>query len=102
MRRWFPLLSLGFAVAGASKIYALPAQRKLFRSWGWPEDVMMIVGALELGGALLTSNRRTRHIGGATLAATSVALMAAEMEHGQDALVPARTAMLLAALTAIV
>jgi hypothetical protein len=48
------------------------------------------------------SSRRTRHLGGATLAATSVALMAAEMEHGQDALLPARTAMLLAALTAVV
>jgi hypothetical protein len=63
---------------------------------------MLIIGGLEVGGALLMSSRRTRHLGGATLAATSVALMAAEMEHGQDALLPARTAMLLAALTAVV
>ncbi len=101
MRKWYRLLSLGFGIAGFSKVMAMPPQRRLFRSWGWPEDVMLIVGGLELGGALLMSSRRTRNIGAATVAATSVAVLSAEWEHGQDRLSTARVAMLLAAATAL-
>jgi hypothetical protein len=102
MRRWFKVLSLGFGMAGMSKIMALPPQRRLFRSWGWPEDTMLIIGGLEMGGALLMSARRTRHIGAATVAATSVAVLAAELEHGQSSLAPARWGFILAALTGMV
>ncbi len=102
MRKWYRLLSLGFGAAGYSKVMALEPQRRLFRSWGWPEDIMLIVGGLELGGAVLMSSRRTRHIGAATVAATSVAVLAAELEHGQQNLSSARLAMLLAAATALV
>jgi hypothetical protein len=102
MRSWFRLASLGFALAGFSKVMALPGQRKLFRSFGWPEDIMLIVGSLELGGALLMSNRRTRAIGAATVTAASVAVLAAELEHGQTRLAPGRYAMIAAALTGIV
>jgi uncharacterized membrane protein YphA (DoxX/SURF4 family) len=101
-RRWFPLLSLGFGLAGFSKVMALQPQRRLFRSWGWPEDIMLIVGALELGGAVLMTGRRTRHIGAATVAATSVAVLSAEIEHGQESLTSGRLLMLLAAITAMV
>ena len=102
MRPWFKLVSLGFGLAGFSKLMAMPPQRRLFRSWGWPEDVMLIVGGLELGGAVLMSGRRTRHLGAATVAATSVAVLSAELEHGQEGLTNARLAMLLAAVTALV
>jgi VanZ family protein len=101
MRSWFRLASLGFALAGFSKVMALPQQRRLFRSWGWPEDTMLIIGGLELGGALLMSSRRTRHIGAATVTAVSVAVLAAELEHGQTRLAPGRYAMIAAALTGI-
>ncbi len=102
MRRWYRLIALGFGAAGYSKIMAMDPQRRLFRSWGWPEDVMLIVGGLELGGAVLMSSRRTRHIGAATVAATSIAVLSAELEHGQEGLTTARMAMLLAAATALV
>ena len=102
MRSWFRLASLGFALAGASKIMAVTPQRKLFRSWGWPEDIMVILGSLELGGALLMSNRHTRHIGAATVTAASIAVLAAELEHGQTRLAPGRYAMIAAALTGLV
>jgi hypothetical protein len=102
MSKFFRLISLGFGLAGFSKIMALPPQRRLFRSWGWPEDVMLIVGGLELGGAVLMSSRRTRHVGAATVAAATVAVLSAEIEHGQESLTTARVAMLLAAMTALV
>jgi VanZ family protein len=63
---------------------------------------MLIIGSLELGGALLMSSRRTRSIGAATVTAASVAVLAAELEHGQTALTPGRYAMIAAALTGIV
>ena len=47
------------------------------------------------------SNRRTRHIGAATVTATSVAMLAAEIEHGQEPVTPARLALLLATATAL-
>ncbi len=102
MRRFYRLISLGFGLAGFSKIMALPPQQRLFRSWGWPEDVMLIVGGLELGGAVMMSSRRTRHIGAATVAAATVAVLSAELEHGQRNLTTARVGMLLAAITALV
>jgi uncharacterized membrane protein YphA (DoxX/SURF4 family) len=101
-RQWFRLVSLGFGLAGYSKVMGLKPQRRLFHSWGWPDDLMVIVGGLELGGALLMSGRRTRHLGAATVAATSIAVLSAEIEHGQDMLTPGRIAMLVAAATALV
>jgi hypothetical protein len=83
-------------------VMALQPQRRLFRSWGWPEDIMLIVGGLELGGAVLMSSRRTRSVGAATVAATSIAVLAAELEHGQEKLSNARLALLLAAATALI
>jgi uncharacterized membrane protein YphA (DoxX/SURF4 family) len=102
VRKWFALVGLGFGLAGASKVLAFRPQRLLFRSWGWPDDVMLIVGGLELGGAVLMTGRRTRHLGAATVAATSVAVLSAEIEHGQNSLTPGRLLMLLAAATAMV
>ena len=101
MRRLYRLLSLGFGLAGYAKLMAMRSQQRSFRSWGWPDDVMLIVGGLELGGAVLMSTRRTRHIGAATVTATSVAMLAAEIEHGQEPVTPARLALLLATATAL-
>ena len=102
MRRFYRLLSLGFGLSGYGKLMAMKPQRDSFRSWGWPDDIMLIVGGLELGGAVLMANRRTRHIGAATVTATSVAMLAAELEHGQEPLTPARVALLLATATALI
>jgi uncharacterized membrane protein YphA (DoxX/SURF4 family) len=98
---WFKLLGIGFAAAGASKLFRLRPQQELFASWGWPEDVMKIVGGLELAGAVLLVGRRGRVIGGATLAATSVAVLAAEIENENKELIPMRAGMLAAVLTAL-
>lgn len=102
MSAWFRLASLGFGIAGASKLLALRPQRRLFSRWGWPEDIMVIIGGLELTGALLMSGRRTRSIGAATVTAASVAVLAAELEHGESHLASGRYAMIAAALTGLV
>ena len=98
---WYSVLAVGFAAAGVSKLLGVEPQRKLFASWGWSEEAMRAVGGLELAGAAMVASRVTRRVGGLTLAATSAAVLATEGRHHDDALIPARFAMLLGALTAV-
>ena len=37
MGKWFPLLGLGFAAAGADKLLGTRAYDQLFAKWGWSE-----------------------------------------------------------------
>ncbi len=100
-RGWWQLaVGLGFAASGISKIVAIPPQRRLFASWGWSEDDMRIMGAAELGGALLVATPKLRRLGAALLTSTSVCLALAELRHHDDKLVTPRVAMLLAAVSA--
>jgi len=100
LRFWYNVVSLGFAVSGLSKIWGFAPQRRLFARWGWSPEVMRIIGGLEFGGALLLAERKTRGLAGPALAATSIAVLAGEIEHGEEELIPARICMLLAALSA--
>lgn len=98
--RWWQLVvSGGFAVAGVSKLLAVPPQKRLFASWGWSEDDMRIIGAAELGGAVMLATPAFRRLGAALLAATSTCIAMAELRHKDDALVTPRLAMLAAAVS---
>ena len=98
--RWWQLaVSGGFAVAGISKLLAVPPQKRLFASWGWKEDDMRIIGAAELGGAVLLATPPLRRLGAALLASTSTCIALAEIRHNDDALVTPRLAMLAAAVS---
>ncbi len=98
---WFPLLALGFAVAGADKLFGQRGYRVMFRHWGWSERRMRGVGALEtLGGALLLA-RTTRPLGGAMLVATCAGVLQAELRHGEARHGVPRLGLLLAAATAL-
>lgn len=97
---WQLAVSLGFAAAGISKIVAVPPQRRLFASWGWSEEDMRIMGAAELGGAVLLATPALRRLGAALLTSTSVCIALAELRHRDDKLVTPRMAMLVAAVSA--
>ena len=98
--RWWQLaVSAGFAAAGVSKLVALPPQKRLFASWGWSEEDMRIIGAAELGGAVLLATPGLRRLGAALLASTSTCIAMAELRHHDDALVTPRLAMLVAAVS---
>ncbi len=97
---WQLAVGVGFAAAGISKIVAIPPQRRLFASWGWSEEDMRIIGAAELGGALLVATPALRRLGAALLTSTSVCIALAELRHKDDKLVTPRLAMLVAAVTA--
>ena len=98
---WFPLLGLGFAVAGADKLLGLRDYQDLFKRLGWPKNVMRLVGAAEFAGGVLVSSRGQRRRGGMLLAATSGAMLTKELEHGDSDLAMPRFALLLAAVAAI-
>lgn len=98
---WFQLaVGLGFAVAGASKLLGVEPQRRLFASWGWSEDDMRLMGATELGGALLLITPSLSRLGAALLTASSTCVALAELRHGNDRLVTPRLGMLAAAASA--
>jgi hypothetical protein len=98
---WFPLLGLGFSVSGADKLLGLRDYEDLFKRWGWPKNIMRLVGAAEFVGGVLISSRSQRRRGGMLLAATSGAMLAQEMQHGESDLALPRFALLLASVAAI-
>ena len=98
---WFPLLGLGFSVAGADKLLGLRDYEDLFKRWGWPKNIMRLVGAAEFAGGVLVASRSQRRRGGMLLAATSGAMLAQELEHGDSDLAVPRFALMLAAVAAI-
>ena len=76
--KWFPLLGLGFAVAGADKLLGMRAYDRLFAKWGWSETTRQLIGVGEFTGGVLVASATLRHLGGWLLTATSAAMLTAE------------------------
>jgi DoxX-like family len=100
-RKWFPLLGLGFAIAGADKVLGLGAYDRLFEKWGWSNAARQLVGASELAGGALIASERLRHVGGWLLTAVSAAMLGAEIDRGERDLALPRFALMMAATTAL-
>ena len=98
---WFPLLGLGFAVAGADKILGVRGYEALFERWGWSQGVMRLVGLGEFAGGVLVASRRHRWHGGMLLTATSGAVLTKELSRGDTDLATPRLALLLASMAAL-
>ncbi len=92
------IVGLGFAAAGISKMLAVEPQRRLFKSWGWSENDMRLMGASEVAGAAMLMTRPLTSIGSALLAANSICLALTEFRHHSDRLVTPRLGMLAAAV----
>jgi hypothetical protein len=97
---WFPLLGLGFALAGADKILGAQGYRRLFRHLGLSEDAMALVGAGEFAGGVLVASLAGRRLGGLILTMASTAVLTAELRKGEDQLALPRTALLIASALA--
>jgi len=97
---WFPLLGLGFALAGADKLLGQPGYRRLFGQWGWSSDAMRLIGACELAGGVLVASPWTRRLGGLALTAASTAVLTAEFERSENGHAAPRLAMLVGAILA--
>lgn len=105
VRRWrscgFPLLGLGFAVAGADKILGARGYEAMFERWGWTPEVMRVVGLAEFLGGVLVATRGQRRRGGMLLTAVSTAVLTKELNQRDTDLAAPRLALLLASVAAL-
>ncbi|MBN8874186.1 MAG: DoxX family protein [Rhodospirillales bacterium] len=97
---WFPLLGLGFAVAGADKLFGQSGYRRLFRHLGLSEQAMRVVGVGEFAGGVLVASLAGRRLGGLLLTMASTAVLTSELRKGADQLALPRAGLLAAAVLA--
>ncbi len=98
---WFPLLGLGFAIAGADKVLDARGYEQMFARWGWSPEIMRLVGWAELVGGVLVATRSQRRRGGMLLTAASAAVLTKELDREETDLAAPRLALLLASLSAL-
>jgi hypothetical protein len=98
----FPALGAAVALTGGDKLAGLPAYDNMFHHLGWSRDNMQAAAVGELAGGLLMIPSSTRRVGAALVAATSAAVLASEMRHGETKLALPRGLILLVALVAAV
>ncbi|HEY5300755.1 MAG TPA: hypothetical protein VIJ55_08775 [Acetobacteraceae bacterium] len=98
---WFPLLGLGFAVAGADKILGGHGYEAMFERWGWSPEVMRVVGWTEFAGGALVATRSQRRRGGMLLTAVSTAVLTKELNREDLDMATPRLALLLASVAAL-
>lgn len=97
---WYPLLGLGFAIAGADKLLGQSGYRHMFRGWGWSRESRRLLGASEFAGGVLLASESARHLGGMILAGASASVLTSELRRGESNRALPRGALLLAALLA--
>jgi hypothetical protein len=101
VRKWFPFLGLGFAVAGADKLLGLGGYERLFAKWGWSNGPRQFVGATEFAGGVLVASERGRQLGGWLLTMVSAAMLSTEIDRNERDLALPRFVLMLAAATAL-
>jgi hypothetical protein len=101
MVKWFPLLGLGFAVAGADKLLGMRGYERLFAKWGWSEPARQLIGAGEFIGGVLVASNGLRHLGACLLTAVSTAMLTAEVDRQELDMALPRSILLLAAASAL-
>ncbi len=97
---WFPLLGLGFAIAGADKVLGLSGYRRLFAHLGLSEQAMGLIGAGEIAGGVLVATHAGRRLGGMVLTKASTAVLTSELRQGDDQLALPRSILLAASVLA--
>lgn len=98
---WFPLLGLGFALAGADKLLGVGGYRRMFREWGWSRDARRMVGAGEFAGGVLLASATARQLGGLVLSAASGSVLSSELRRGESGRALPRSLLLVAAMLAM-
>ncbi len=97
---WFPLLGLGFAVAGADKVMGLSGYRRMFGHLGLSDQARGLIGAGEFAGGVLVASLAGRRLGGLVLTMASTAVLTSELRQREDQLALPRAALLAAAVLA--
>ncbi len=98
----YPILGGAVALAGLDKLVGQRGYERMFGHLGWTEAQMRSVAMAEVAGGLLMVPRETRRVGGALVAAGSLAVMSSELGRGDTKLAVPRALVLLAAIAATV
>lgn len=96
-----PSLGAAIAVAGLDKLGGDRGYARMFRHLGWSADTMRLLAVAETVGGLLMMPRGTRRLGGALVAAVSVAVLASEIHQADGRLAGPRALVLLAGLAGL-
>ena len=77
---WLPTVLLGllFVMQGVMKLSGMPAWIERFRGYGYPDDFVFVVGAVELLGGLMLFVPRLARFGSAAL---GVVMLGAAVTH---------------------
>lgn len=94
------LLALTFFSMGVEKLMDEPMMAGLFRLFGYPPWSMVLVGLIEIAGAVLVLVPRVAHVGAFLLGCIMVGALYSHLSHGQGYLV-AGPAILLAMAIAL-
>ena len=97
----FPALGAAVALAGFDKLAGERGYRRMFGHLDWSPDQARAAAVAECAGGLLMMPRATRRLGGAAVAAASLALLASEIRHRDPKLAVPRGLVLAAALAAV-
>ncbi len=97
---WFPLLGLGFAIAGADKLLGACGYQRMFRDWGWSRNARCLVGASEFAGGGPLASTAARRCGGLLLTAASTSMLTSELQRGESDRALPRSLLLFAAVLA--
>jgi len=97
---WFPLLGLGFAIAGADKILGARGYEAMFERWaGARRSCAWWASPNSWEGSWYRRGQRRR--GGLLLTVTSTAVLTKELNQQDTDLATPRLALLLASVTAL-
>ena len=102
MNNVWRLVGAAIALAGSEKLFRERGYARLFQHLGWSKRSMRTLAAAEFAGGVLMVPEATRRLGGTVVAAASLAVLAAELRHGDEALAAERGLVLLAGVAALV
>jgi putative oxidoreductase len=94
------LLALAFLAAGVSKLAGAQMMVDGFRHWGYADWFRYLIGACEVGGAVLLLMPRTAWLGAAGLCVIMIGAVVTHLTHSEnaEALIPLAMFVLLAAV----
>ena len=93
------LLAAIFALQGIVKLTSSPGWVSRFKAWGYPDNFYLLVGAIELAGAVALLIPRLAVFGALTLLGVMIGATITHLVHGESQVI---TTLIVMALLAII
>ena len=96
------LLAVAFLPAGGSKLPTSPIWTERFRTWGYPDHFYIVIGVVEVLGAIALVIPRAAGYGAATLSVVMIGACVTHLLHGERQAITTAVFLLLLAVVAYV